>query len=119
MCYPQEVIKSLHFVFKSRYAFWMINKLASLCSLCLCLPAFAQAQMTDVSCDNSARMMRTLSEILGAERQGTGLRDPDTMIEVWVTRHSGDWMIVQTYANGTSCIVAMGEHWEAPLPEPA
>lgn len=87
--------------------------------LCLALPALAEARMSDISCDDSARMTETLQKIMGAERKGMGLRDPETMLEVWVTRRSGDWMIVQNYANGTSCIIAMGEHWEGDLPGPA
>ncbi len=83
------------------------------------LPTLANAKMADVSCDDSARMTNMLTQVLGAERQGMGLRDPETMLEVWVTRRSGDWMIVQNYANGTSCIVAMGEHWEATQTGPA
>ena len=86
---------------------------------CLALPSLAHAGMADVSCDDSSRMIVTLTEVLGAERQGMGLRDPETMLEVWVTRASGDWLIVQNYANGTSCIVAMGENWEGSLAGPA
>ena len=81
-------------------------------ALFLTLPALAHAKISDVSCDDKARMMTTLTEVLGAERQGMGLRDPDTMLEIWVTRRNGEWLIVQNYANGTSCIVAMGDHWE-------
>ena len=86
---------------------------------CLALPVFAQSPLTDVSCDDSGRITEMLKTVLGAERRGTGLRDPETMLEVWVTDRSGDWLIVQTYANGTSCIVATGEHWEGTLPGPA
>ncbi|MDF1669945.1 MAG: hypothetical protein P1U83_10035 [Roseovarius sp.] len=77
--------------------------------------------MADVSCDDSVRLTQTLTQEMGAERQGMGLRDPETMLEVWVTRRNGDWMIVQNYANGTSCIVAMGDHWEtvSVKPDPA
>ena len=82
-------------------------------ALLLAIPSVGQAGISDVSCDDSARMIVTLTEVLGAERQGMGLRDPDTMLEVWVSRRSGDWLIVQNYANGTSCVVAMGENWEA------
>ncbi|MFZ5963663.1 hypothetical protein ACOXXX_11975 [Thalassococcus sp. BH17M4-6] len=64
-------------------------------------------------------MTTMLTTVLGAERQGMGLRDPDTMLEVWVSRGNGEWLIVQNYANGTSCIVAMGEHWEPADPGPA
>ena len=90
----------------------MINRCIVSLLACFALPHSGQANIADVSCDDTARLTATLTEVLGAERQGTGLRDPDTMLEVWVTQGSGDWVIVQNYANGTSCIVAMGEHWE-------
>jgi len=64
-------------------------------------------------------MAVTLMDKLGAERQGMGLRDPETTLEIWVMQDSGDWLIVQNYANGTSCIVAMGEHWENSAAGPA
>lgn len=79
----------------------------------------SNAQISDVSCDDTARLKHRLTDVIGAERQGTGLRDPETVLEVWVTRHNGDWLVVQTYANGTSCIVAMGEHWDSAQAPPA
>ena len=97
----------------------MTTRLLLFLTVSMALPGFAAAKMPDVSCDDSARLANMLTEVLGAERQGMGLRDPETMLEVWVTRRSGDWMIVQNYANGTSCIVAMGEHWEAARSGPA
>ncbi|WP_136441321.1 hypothetical protein [Pacificoceanicola onchidii] len=95
----------------------MIRFLPAL-ALCLALPTFGQARMADISCDDSARMTARLTERLGAERQGMGLRDPETMLEVWVERRTGDWLIVQSYSNGTSCIIAMGEFWEGDLAGP-
>tara|TARA_E500000178_G_C16390577_1_gene474261 strand:+ start:319 stop:513 length:195 start_codon:yes stop_codon:yes gene_type:complete len=64
-------------------------------------------------------MAHMLTNALGAERQERGLRDPETLLEIWVTQRNGDWIIVQNYTNGTSCIVAMGEHWESEIPGPA
>tara|TARA_R110002124_G_scaffold133782_2_gene296319 strand:+ start:1461 stop:1760 length:300 start_codon:yes stop_codon:yes gene_type:complete len=99
----------------------MVKFVASILLLGLSVPASLHAKMADVSCDDSARLMRTLTQVMGAERQGMGLRDPETMLEVWVTQRNGDWIIVQNYANGTSCIVAMGDHWESDpdKPDPA
>jgi hypothetical protein len=97
----------------------MIRRFMLFAAFSLTLPSVLQAQMSDVSCDDSARLVTTLTEVLGAERQGMGLRDPETVVEVWVSRASGDWLIVQNYANGTSCIVAMGEHWQRALTGPA
>ena len=88
-------------------------------ALCFALPAYAQGRMSDLRCDDSQRLTQTLTTVLGAERRAMGLRDPDTMLEVWVENKSGDWMIVQNYSNGTSCIVAIGEHWEGALTGPA
>lgn len=96
----------------------MINRFASLLCASLVLPTVLHAQTADVSCDDSARLTDTLTKVLGAQREGMGLRDPDTTLEVWVNRQGGDWFLVQTYANGTSCIVAMGEHWEHHLAGP-
>lgn len=79
----------------------------------------AHARMSDVSCDDRVRLIATLTQTLRAERLGAGLRDPETMLEVWVTPGNGDWLIVQHYANGTSCIVAMGAYWERLAPNPA
>lgn len=97
----------------------MIIRYALIVSVCMFTPALAEAQMSDVSCDDSTRIAHMLTNVLGAERRGTGLRDPETLLEIWVTRQTGDWMIVQSYPNGTSCIIAMGEHWEGVIPGPA
>lgn len=54
----------------------------------------------------------------GAEVAGIGLRDSEALVEVW-RRPSGVWTLVQSYPNGTACILAMGEAWEAVQPPPA
>lgn len=87
------------------------------CTLVLLAPQAVQAQrLSDIICDDTARMKRQLTEVVGAERHGFGMRSPETVIEVWITPHSGEWTLVQTYANGTSCVVAMGEQWENLMP---
>ncbi len=97
----------------------MISRCAIFLGISLAIPPHSQARMSDVICDDSTRMIKTLKETRGAKRHGMGMRDPETMLEVWVTVRNGDWVIVQNYANGTSCIVAMGEHWEGSLANPA
>lgn len=98
----------------------MLTRFVPLLMASVALPVPSNAQLSDVQCDDSARLTHTLSNVLGAERQGMGLRDPETLLEIWITRKSGDWIIVQNYSNGRSCIVATGEHWEATGPaEPA
>ena len=77
----------------------------------------ALAALTDLVCDDSARLQEQLTTIVGAEKQGFGMRDPEALLEIWIVPETGAWTVVQTYANGTSCIMAMGEHWQATLPQ--
>lgn len=79
----------------------------------------AQAQTSDIICDDSERLEQRLSTVMLAERRALGLRGPETLLEVWIDPRTQDWTLVQTYTNGTSCIIAMGEHWEDLAPAPA
>jgi hypothetical protein len=83
--------------------------------LMLPLPAMAETVIAEMICAPRAEI---LSRLAGAEVAGAGLRDTEAVLEVW-TRASGDWTLVQSYANGTACILAMGEAWEAPIRPPA
>jgi hypothetical protein len=78
-------------------------------------PAAADSPIAEVICIPRAELVQRMT---GAEVSGSGLRDTETVLEVW-TRASGDWTLVQSYANGTACILAMGEAWEAVIPPPA
>ncbi|MEO1640647.1 MAG: hypothetical protein AAFU41_15505 [Pseudomonadota bacterium] len=82
-------------------------------------PTGALANLTDVFCGDTQDIKDQLITVVGAEQQGRGLRGPDALLEIWIVPRSGDWTIVQNYANGTSCVVAMGEDWEAITAEPA
>ncbi|MCX7287982.1 MAG: hypothetical protein NTW20_10605 [Rhodobacterales bacterium] len=78
-------------------------------------PVAAFNPVAEVICAPRAEILARLS---GASVAGTGLRDADALLEVW-TRPSGDWTLVQSYANGTACILAMGEAWQPAPPLPA
>lgn len=79
-------------------------------------PTAGQARIADVICDDKTRLEERLTRVQGAVRQGQGMRGPDALMEIWITPHNGDWTLVQSYAGGTACIVAMGEHWEMLTP---
>lgn len=84
--------------------------------LLLCAtPALAKSPIAEVICVPRPELERKLS---GATLSAVGLRDTETVLEVW-TRPSGDWTLVQSYADGIACILAMGEAWEAMVPPPA
>lgn len=83
--------------------------------LLLATPVSAESPIAEVVCLSRADLLLRLR---GAEVAGAGLRDAEAVLEIW-TRPSGDWTLVQSYANGTACILAMGEDWEPAVPPPA
>ena len=97
----------------------MRRSVFTLLATIMAFPAVVQAQTADVICDDSARLEQRLTTVLRAERRALGLRGPETLLEVWIDPRTQDWTLVQTYTNGTSCIIAMGEHWEDLAPAPA
>ena len=91
----------------------MWHRLILLCALVT--PAAAETPIAEVICAPRAEILTRLS---GAKITGSGLRDAETVLEVWA-RPSGGWTLVQSYANGTAFILAMGEAWEVAVPPPA
>lgn len=89
----------------------MIRLLAICSCLFIAVPRGHAGAISDLFCDDSARLEKQLTHRHGAQRLGRGMRGPDALIEVWIDSQ-GDWTLVQSHANGTSCIVAMGEHWQ-------
>ncbi|MEM1065699.1 MAG: hypothetical protein AAGJ74_09380 [Pseudomonadota bacterium] len=89
-------------------------------ALAIALPASADARIADIICDDRETLRDRLQLNYGAQMTGRGVRGPDTVLEVWSAPGSGDWTLVQSYANGRACIVAMGQSWEQiPLQEPS
>lgn len=98
-----------------------LRALIPLCFLALGLstPASAQSPISDIVCAPSDEMRQRLTRDHGATLSGTGLRDAESVVELWSSER-GDWTLVVSYATGLRCIVAMGEAWDmiAP-PDPA
>lgn len=76
-------------------------------------PPFARAEspIAEVICAPTAEMVERLTRTMGASRTATGVRDIEAVLEVW-TAPSGQWTLVQSYADGRSCILAMGADWD-------
>ena len=83
--------------------------------LILAGPAVADTAIAEMICAPRAEI---LARLAGSEVAAAGLRDTEAVLEVW-TEATGHWTLVQSYANGTACILAMGEAWEAVTPPPA
>ncbi|MHC0054369.1 hypothetical protein [Actibacterium sp. D379-3] len=85
------------------------------------LPADAASPIAEIICAPRDEMAQRLSGQYGHVRNGIGMRGPESMVEVWTSERSGDWTLLMTYADGKSCIVAMGENWAdlRPVHDPA
>ncbi len=96
----------------------MDRLIALLAAAFLAAPAHAGSRIADVICETRDVMLLRLEQTHGAKRQGRGIRGPDVILEIWSIPSTGEWTLVQNYASGKSCIVAMGKGWEM-LAEPA
>jgi hypothetical protein len=95
----------------------MGTRLILLPLMLLSWPAKADSPIAEVLCAPRDEMVARLRGSYGAEIAGTGLRSEEAMIEVWAAP-DGDWTLVQSYVDGQSCILAMGEAWDMPLQPP-
>jgi Flp pilus assembly protein TadB len=75
--------------------------------------AQAGGPIAEVICAPRDVMLQRLTTTQGAALAATGLRDTETVMEVW-TSPKGDWTLVQSYTDGQSCILAMGADWDMP-----
>ncbi len=79
-------------------------------------PALAFNPIATIVCAPAEEMTLRLRREHGSERMGQGVRSHDQVMELWSAKN-GAWALVIAYASGQSCIVAMGEAWEAsPVP---
>lgn len=72
-------------------------------------PPAAEAQ---ILCGERARIVGQLERIYGEARKGMGLAGRQALFELWVAETTGTWTILATRANGTTCIMAAGDHWQ-------
>jgi hypothetical protein len=77
-------------------------------------PAAAQSPIAAVLCGPRDQIETRLTGRHDARLAGAGVRSPEAVLEVWADPQ-GRWTLVQRYADGQSCILAMGADW-ATLP---
>jgi len=77
-------------------------------------PAGAAAQGY---CGERAALLRQLEASHREAPAARGLTGRGRVVEL-LTSDSGSWTIIVTAADGTSCLVAAGEAWEALAPPP-
>lgn len=70
-------------------------------------------------CGNREAVVATLAERYGETRRSMGVATNNAVMEVFASAESGTWTITVTLPDGTMCLVASGEGFEAmadPLP---
>jgi hypothetical protein len=69
------------------------------------------------TCDRHGRLAEMLGQKFTEQPTGLGLQSNGQVLELFVANDGTSWTIVVTRPDGWSCIVAVGEHWEA-VPDP-
>ncbi len=65
------------------------------------------------NCAPRQTVVDRLSDRYGETRQSLGLAQQGAVIEMFASETSGTWTITVTLTNGTTCIVASGQAYEA------
>ena len=69
------------------------------------------AQAQTQHCADRTTVTERLTSGYGEEFAGGGLRNAESIFEVWMSDESGTWTILMTNADGTSCVMAAGTNW--------
>ena len=64
------------------------------------------------ACGPRAQVLERLATVYGETRQSIGLRDDNTVMEVFAAGPGGSWTITVTTAGGLTCLLAAGESFE-------
>ena len=75
-------------------------------------PAFAQSL-----CADRSQLVAELAREFGERQLGVGLVHKGVIVELMVSEQDKTWTLVATAANGVSCIVAAGDHWQTTPPK--
>ena len=68
------------------------------------------------ACGERTQIVQRLQEKYGEARQGIGLQNDGSMLELFVSPERRTWSLLVTLPSGMTCLAAAGEGWEA-MPE--
>lgn len=72
-----------------------------------------QAMAAGPQCGARDRVLAGLADRYGETRRGLGLADNNAVMEVFASDKTGSWTITITLPDGTMCLVAAGQAFEA------
>jgi len=79
--------------------------------------ANAQNQRVNMLCAERDIIVRELTGRYGEQVYGMGLAHQNRIVEVYVSEETGSWTITVTSADGTTCLMAAGQHFAQITPE--
>jgi hypothetical protein len=88
---------------------------AILAVLSTSVPATAQSSPATI-CGQRDQIVQQLETRFGESVRSVGLAGPNRMVEVFASDETGSWTITVTSANGLTCLMAAGRHFEAMAP---
>lgn len=81
-------------------------------------PIEAQVMRPGMLCAERDSVVDQLSSRYGEQVHGMGLAPHNRIMEFYVSQETGTWTIIVTMADGTACLMASGQHFEAHIPAP-
>jgi cation diffusion facilitator CzcD-associated flavoprotein CzcO len=97
---------------KGTNAMKRIASFAALTLLCTAhSPAQAQTQRMNMLCAERGVIVAALTDRFGEQVHGMGLAHQNRIVEVYVSEETGTWTITVTSADGTTCLMAAGQHF--------
>lgn len=68
------------------------------------------------SCAARSELTQVLTNKYHESPRGAGLQSSGQMLEIWASPDTGSFTVLVTFADGTSCIVAIGGYWQDTKP---
>lgn len=88
----------------------------NLMAVTFALMAAASANAQTQNCADRSTITERLASGYGEKFAGGGLRNAESVFEVWMSDDSGTWTILMTTPDGRSCVMAAGTNWRTALP---
>ncbi len=78
-------------------------------------PAFAQETPAQqpVTCIKRVQLIQHLAAQFHEKPIAAGLTENGWLLEVYASREGETWTVAMTMPNGTTCLVASGQEWQA------
>ena len=91
---------------------------SALLAAAIMLPATVPtASNAQTSCADRTVITERLAKNYGEKFTGGGLRNSESIFEVWMSDETGSWTIIMTRPDGKACVMAAGTPWRDALPE--